>query len=71
MYNYIWIINKSSSVSNSIVCNFLNNQTKLNLILSKGNFIEIYDISKDGLISNPYLNIYGNIIIEPILWAPY
>ena len=63
MYNYIGIINKSSSVSNSIVCNFLNNQTKLNLILSKSNLIEIYDISKDGLIPNPYLNIYGNIIL--------
>jgi DNA damage-binding protein 1 len=63
MFNYIGILNKSSTVSHSITCNFLNTQSKLNLVLAKGNIIEIYDITKEGLESIPYLNIYGNIIL--------
>jgi DNA damage-binding protein 1 len=63
MFNYLGILNKSSSVSHSITCNFLNTPSKLNLILAKRNILEIYDITKDGLESTPYLNIYGNIIL--------
>jgi hypothetical protein len=63
MFNYIGILSKSSSVSHSVTCNFLNSQSRLNLILAKRNIIEIYDITKDGLDSKPYLGIYGNIIL--------
>ena len=63
MYNYIGIINKSSAVNHSLSCNFLNSQSKLNLILAKSNIIEIYNISRDGLESTPYLNLYGRVIL--------
>ena len=64
MDNYIGILNKSSAVSKAITCNFLNNTTyKLNLILAKGNIIEIYNIANDRLESTPYLNVYGKIIL--------
>ena len=64
MYNYIGILHKSSAVTQAISCNFLDNEaSKLNLILSKSNIIEIYNITKKGLESTPYLNIYGNVIL--------
>ena len=64
MYNYIGILHKSSAVTQAISCNFLDNDaSKLNLILSKSNIIEIYNITKKGLESTPYLNIYGNVIL--------
>ena len=63
MYNYIGFINKSSAINHSITCNFLNNQSNLNLIITKSNIIEIYNITKEGLESTPYLNVYGRIIL--------
>jgi hypothetical protein len=62
MYNYIGILNKSSAVTKAVTCNFLNRE-KPNLILAKGNIIEIYNINNDGLESTPYLNVYGKIIL--------
>jgi hypothetical protein len=62
MYNYIGILNKSSAVTKAVTCNFLN-RDKPNLILAKGNIIEIYNINNEGLESTPYLNVYGKIIL--------
>jgi hypothetical protein len=63
MFNYIGILNKSSAVNTAITCNFLNNLNNLNLVLAKGNIIEIYNITNEGLESTPYLNVYGKIIL--------
>ena len=63
MYNYISVLNKSTAVTNAINANFLNSPTKINLILSKSNIIEIYLISKDGLESTPYINLNGTIAV--------
>ena len=62
MYNYIGIIHKPTAVSHSLKCNFTS-KTNDNLILIKNNIIEIYNLTKNGLEPNPYLNIFGKIII--------
>lgn len=63
MYNYIGILNKSSAVIKAVTCNFLQSSDKLNLVLAKGNVIEIYYITQDGLESTPYLNVNGKVIL--------
>ena len=63
MFNYIGTLRHSSSINHSITCNFLNAPSKLNLILTKSNILEIYNITQTGLEPTPYLNIYGTIIL--------
>ena len=60
MYNYIANISKSTAVTHCLSCNFFS-QEKLNLILSKIDLIELYDLTKEGLMRNTYINIYGKI----------
>jgi DNA damage-binding protein 1 len=62
MYNYLGILNKSSAVTKVLTCNFLSKE-KLNLVLAKGNVIEISTLAGEGLQSNPYLNVYGKIVV--------
>ena len=62
MYNYIANISKSTAVTHCLSCNFFS-QEKLNLILSKTDSLEFYDLTKEGLIRNIYINIYGKIEI--------
>ena len=62
MYNYISSIRKTSSIEHCIKC-FFTKEKIPNLILSKNNIIEIYDLSKDGLLFNREINIYGKIIL--------
>ena len=63
MYNYIGTIHHSSSITHAITCNFLNNPSKLNLILSKPSVLEIYNISQTGLEPTPYCQTYKNTIL--------
>lgn len=63
MYNYLGIVNKSSAVNKCISCSFLSPFPNINLIISKGNIIEIYNITKEGLEITPYIKVYGNIIL--------
>ena len=60
MYNYIGLIRKSSAISHCVRSNFFGDE-KLNLILSKTDRIEFYDLCKEGLIQNRFINIYGKI----------
>ena len=60
MYNYIANISKSTAVTHCLSCNFFCKE-KLNLILSKTDNIEFYDLTKEGLARNTYINIYGKI----------
>ena len=60
MYNYIGIIRKSNSVTHCINCNFFGEE-KLNLVLSKTDRIEFYDLIKGSLTQNRYINIYGKV----------
>ena len=60
MYNYVSTIRKSSSITNCIK-SFFTNEEIPNLLLSKNNTIEIYDLTKEGLHFNKSFNIYGNI----------
>ena len=60
MYNYIGVIRKSTAVTHCIRCNFFGDE-KLNLILSKTDRLEFYDLTKEGLAQNRYMNIYGKI----------
>ena len=60
MYNYVSTIRKSSSITNCIKAFFTNEEIP-NLLLSKNNTIEIYDLTKEGLQFNKSFNIYGNI----------
>ena len=62
MYNYISSIRKTSSIEHCIKCFFTKEEIP-NLILSKNNIIEIYDLSKDGLLFDREINIYGKIIL--------
>ena len=62
MYNYISSIRKTSSIEQCIKCFFINDEIP-NLLLSKSNIIEIYDLSKEGLIFNKEINIYGKIVL--------
>ena len=54
MYNYIGLIRKSTAVTHCIRCNFFGDE-KLNLVLSKMNRIEFYDLTKEGLTQNRYI----------------
>ena len=60
MYNYVSTIRKSSSINNCIKCFFIKEEIP-NLLLSKNNTIEIYDLTKEGLKFSRSINIYGNI----------
>ena len=62
MYNYIANISKSTAVTHCLSCKFFS-QEKLNLILSKNDIIEFYDLSKEGLVKNNFINIFGKIEI--------
>ena len=62
MYNYISSIRKSSSIDQCIRCFFIKDKIP-NLLVSKNNILEIYDLSKDGLELNREINIYGKIVI--------
>ena len=67
MYNYISSIRKTSSIEQCIKCFFIDEKIP-NLLLSKGNIIEIYDISKEGLTFKMKINIYGKIVL--LLYFP-
>ena len=62
MYNYISSIRKTSSIDQCVRSFFIYEDVP-NLLLSKNNIIEIYDLSKKGLIYNREINIYGKIIL--------
>ena len=62
MYNYISSIRKTSSIDQCTRCFFTGGDIP-NLLLSKGNIIEIYDLTKEGLTYNREINIYGKIVI--------
>ena len=62
MYNYISSIRKTSSIDQCVRCFFTGGEIP-NLLLSKGNIIEIYDLSKEGLTYNREIKIYGKIVI--------
>lgn len=63
MYNYIGILSKSTAVSNVFTANFYSSNSKFNLVQSKGDTIEIFNINKDGLQSAPSINLYANISV--------
>ena len=62
MYNYIANISKSTAVTHCLSCKFFS-QEKLNLILSKTDILEFYDLTKEGLVKNNFINIFGKIEI--------
>ena len=62
MYNYLGVIRKSTSIDHCVNCYFFDSKHP-NLILSKNNRIEIYNLTKDGLSLNKFINIYGKIKI--------
>ena len=62
MYNYISSIRKSSSIEQCIRCFFLKEEAP-NLILSKNNILEINNLTKEGLLFNQEIIIYGKIIL--------
>ena len=62
MYNYLGVIRKSTAVDHCISCYFFDAKTP-NLILSKNNRIEFYNLTSEGITPNKYINIYGKIKI--------
>ena len=62
MYNYVSTIRKSTSINNCIRCFFTNEEIP-NLLITKNNTIEIYDLTKEGLNNNKSLSVYGNIYL--------
>ena len=62
MYNYLGIIRKSTAVDHCTSCHFFDSKTP-NLILSKNNRIEFYNLTEEGISPNKYINIYGKIKI--------
>ena len=60
MYNYVSTIRKSTSINNCIRCFFTNEEIP-NLLITKNNTIEIYDLTKEGLNNNKSLSLYGNV----------
>eukprot|EP01080_Neovahlkampfia_damariscottae_P007699 gene7699-12165_t len=60
MFNYFVSASPPSAIHISDTGNF-SSTDELNLITSKGNFIEIYQVSKEGLSSTLQVPIYGNI----------
>ena len=62
MYNYLGVIRKSTSIDHCVSCYFFDNKNP-NLILSKNNRIEIYNLTPEGISPNKFINIYGKIKI--------
>jgi DNA damage-binding protein 1 len=59
-YSYIVTSQKPTSVSHSIVCNFTSSQDS-NLILSRGNHLEVHTLREDGLQSILDTTLFGTI----------
>ena len=62
MYNYLGVIRKSTAIDHCTSCHFFDAKTQ-NLILSKNNRIEFYNLTNEGISPNKYINIYGKIKI--------
>ena len=62
MYNYLGVIRKSTAIDHCVSCNFFDAKTP-NLILSKNNRIEFYNLTQESISANKYINIYGKIKI--------
>lgn len=63
MFNYIGTLNKPTAVSKSITCSFTDPYSKLNVILAKSSYIEIYSVKNENLELCFSHNMFGNIII--------
>ena len=62
MYNYLGVIRKSTAIDHCVSCFFFDTKTP-NLILSKNNRIEFYNLTQESISANKYINIYGKIKI--------
>lgn len=64
MFNYFGTINKPTAINKTLTCSFLEPYPKLNVVLLKSNYIDIYRKNNDShlelVLSH---NMFGNIII--------
>ena len=62
MFNYLGVIRKSTAIEHCVSCYFFDTKNP-NLILSKNNRIEFYNLTQEGITPHKYINIYGKIKI--------
>lgn len=68
-YAYCVTCQKPTSVNQALVCTFTN-PTARNLILAKGNHLEIHTLAEDGLVPEIDVPIYGKISALNIFTMP-
>ena len=61
MFSYIVTSQKSTAVNHSVVCSFFSHEEK-NLIIAKGNNLEIHTLKENTLIADLDISVYGKII---------
>ena len=69
MYNYIGCLKRSTAVKHSIKCNFFDNNQE-NLIVSKGNVIEFFNIIDNDIKHLNYITINGNVTVLESVFIP-
>ena len=60
MYSYVVTSQRATSVNHSILCNFTDKANK-NLIISRGNHLEIHTLREEGLEAEHDVELYGTI----------
>ena len=60
MYSYVVTSQKPTAVQHSIICNFTS-PTDINLIIAKGNHLEVHTLDKDILIPVQNVALFGKI----------
>lgn len=70
MYNYVVTAHKHSGVSHTAVGNFLSPDQR-NLLVAKVSYIQVYNITEEGLVCAVELPIYGTISVMKLIRMPH
>lgn len=70
MYNYVVTAHKHSGVSHTAVGNFLSADQR-NLLVAKVNYIQVYNITAEGLACAVELPIHGTISVMKLIRMPH
>lgn len=70
MYNYVVTAHKHSGVSHTAVGNFLSPDHR-NLLVAKVHYIQVYNITPEGLVCAVELPIFGTISVMKLIRMPH
>ena len=68
-YNYAVTCHKPTAVHHSLACN-LTGRNERNVLISKGNRLELHTLTNEGLVLNFDVSLYGKIAVMLSLRPP-